>query len=65
MVAEYDSLLSATSTLSPPNRIKLTALLKLYCGLVGLLKVKLEAEEMNAILRLLTRVKDERCIALQ
>jgi hypothetical protein len=60
MVVEFDSIIKGRATLPAQQRIKLTALLKLYCGLVGLLKLKLEGEEMNAILTLLMKVKDER-----
>ncbi len=60
MVVEFDGSISGRSTLPAQQRIRLTALIKLYCGLVGLLKLKLEGEEMNAILSLLTKVKDER-----
>jgi len=60
MVIEYDAIASSKPVLSLNQRIKLTALLKLYCGFVGLLKFKPEEEEVNGILALLMKVKDER-----
>lgn len=60
MVTDYGAIL-ARGALPASKRIQLTALIKLYCVLVGLLKLKLESEEMNAILSLLMQVQDERC----
>lgn len=60
VVIEYDAIAGSKPALSPNQRVKLTALLKLYCGLVGLLKFKPEEEEVNGILMLLMKVKDER-----
>src|SRR5262249_6010340 len=42
------------------QRIQLCALLRLYCGLTGLMKMKLNAQEMNTIIEVLTRAKQER-----
>lgn len=59
-MTEYEALLSVNDELPLHMRIKLTSLLKLYCGFIGLFKLKLDSKEINAILSILLKVKDER-----
>jgi hypothetical protein len=46
--------------LSTLQRIKLSALLRLYCGLMGLMKLRLNSQEMHSIIDVIMKSKHER-----